>query len=628
MTKQRKTIGRYRVVHEIGRGTTGIVYLARDPRIERRVAVKVLRNVEDHRDRFIKEAQSAGKLAHPNIVTVHDFGEHDHHPFIVMEHVEGCSLKDLLLPDNPPLDLARALMIVDQVCDGLHYAHEKGVVHRDIKPANIMVGSQDRVKLVDFGIARDGDSTTTQAGARIGTPMYMSPEQAQGKPADRRSDIFSVGLVLFEMLARRPAFEGETGAVYHAIIATRVPRLRELIPDFDADLDEIVARATEPCPEARYVNLAELRRPLKQAMSRLERMSPADHATVTAGDAKSGGLGDDVNGACIVIDQTSFERMVEGPDEPALRRTGEPAAEETFDPLRAMDGQAKRHGPTEARVELDAENLDSGPRVAIDRSINDPLNRVAFELDHETNAVSTAEAMAAQDRSALAQERREAIRKVPYRAARRLVDPLDSTIQGLDAGIDESPGRSEFENLGLGRRSPFESPQPTRLQAESRRARSQVVRPPLRLKAGVWLGGFAIFALLVMLSLNAPMPPASRDILLQPAIAETKLTPDALAAKSESVTGVLIIDAVPWAEIVQISRASGETISFSGRQFTPANLTLDGDDYRITLRNPSSSETREVTVRVTPSETARAFVSFTPVSADEYFRRNGFGDLQ
>ena len=202
-------IGRYRVVSQIGKGAMGIVYAADDETLGRRVAVKVmmgdLEEEAEMRGRFFREAKITGQLAHRNIVTVFDLGEDDHHPFIVMELLSGLPLPEhLATAAGAPLDAKLDLMT--QVCEGLQVAHSKGVVHRDIKPSNLFVQHDGSVKILDFGVARLASSKLTRSGFLVGTPEFMSPEQARGEAVDARSDVFSAAGVFYFMLTGRGPF--------------------------------------------------------------------------------------------------------------------------------------------------------------------------------------------------------------------------------------------------------------------------------------------------------------------------------------------------------------------------------------------------------------------------------------
>ena len=185
----------------------GALYLAWDPTLERQIAIKLLRDDSDElRERFSREARFVARLRHPRIVTVFDVGEHDGQPFIAMEYVQGNTLADMVRAETA-LPVRLKLKWVEELCDGLGFAHRAGIVHRDVKPANLIVDADGSIKILDFGIARDGPGRT-QAGMLIGSLNYMSPEQVLGRPVDQRSDVFAVGGVLYELLTYRQAFPG------------------------------------------------------------------------------------------------------------------------------------------------------------------------------------------------------------------------------------------------------------------------------------------------------------------------------------------------------------------------------------------------------------------------------------
>jgi serine/threonine-protein kinase len=266
-----KKLGRFELVAEIGRGAMGIVYRAKDPMLERTVAIKTVNmgmdkdGAEMYEKRFYQEARAAGGLNHPNIVTVYDIGKTSDLCYMAMEYIEGPELRTLLLPGKP-LPVPRALSIAAQVAEGLSYAHERGVVHRDIKPANIMVPDNAPVKITDFGIARMRSSNVqTQTGMMMGSPKYMSPEQVIGKRADHRSDIFSLGVILYEMLTGAAPFTGESvNAVMYQIVNFVPPAPSAVNPGAPAALDVIVGRMLAKALDERYQSAAEIARGLRE----------------------------------------------------------------------------------------------------------------------------------------------------------------------------------------------------------------------------------------------------------------------------------------------------------------------------------------------------------------------------
>jgi|GEM_PF-2066584 len=251
------SVGRYEILKEIGRGAMGVVYLGRDPNIGRLVALKCLSSNldEEARRRFHQEALALGRLIHPNIVSIFDVGEDltTGSDYIVMEYIEGVSLAEML-KKNETLALDDIRSIGLQVCTALHFAHSKKVIHRDIKPGNILL-SQDSttVKVADFGIARLDLGARTQTHCFIGTPNYMSPEQCKGEAIDGRSDIFSVGAMLYELLTRQKAFPGENiTAIIYAVLNHVPVEPTVLFPNIPKSLSGVVMKAIEKDPNRRF----------------------------------------------------------------------------------------------------------------------------------------------------------------------------------------------------------------------------------------------------------------------------------------------------------------------------------------------------------------------------------------
>jgi serine/threonine protein kinase/Flp pilus assembly protein TadD len=275
-----KQIGPYRILCLLGRGGMGTVYKARDSRLERDVAIKVLPEalIEGTlRVRFEREARAASALNHPNICSVHDVGEFEGHPFLVMELLEGRTLRDYI--DTQPRDFGQIVQLAAEVADALEAAHAKHIVHRDIKPANIFVTERGHAKLLDFGLASraargagSGETSTqrmlTGPGSALGTIAYMSPEQARGEVVDARTDLWSLGVVLYEMVSGSRPFEGSTAAVIFDAILNKAPvPVRERNPEVPAELARIIARLLEKDRASRYQSAAELRAELEASRS-------------------------------------------------------------------------------------------------------------------------------------------------------------------------------------------------------------------------------------------------------------------------------------------------------------------------------------------------------------------------
>ncbi len=251
-------LGKYRIDGILGKGAMGVVYKAFDPHIERTVALKTIRkelfSEREQADlilRFKNEAQAAGRLNHPNIVMVYDYGEDSESAYIAMEFVEGTSLGALMVADKPTA-LARVTAWMGDLLLALEYAHSRGVVHRDIKPANLLITLSAQVKVSDFGIARIESSSLTQTGSMIGTPSYMSPEQFRGETADGRSDVFSAGVLLYQLLTGVRPFVGSASTVMQQILNLQPAPPSQLLPALGAGWDPVVARALAKAPADRY----------------------------------------------------------------------------------------------------------------------------------------------------------------------------------------------------------------------------------------------------------------------------------------------------------------------------------------------------------------------------------------
>src|SRR5258706_2807113 len=257
-------LGRYEIVRELGKGAMGIVYLAKDPLIGRLVALKTIRpsahaDDEDTREfqqRFVREAQSAGILNHPSIVTVHDIGQDEPSgmSFIAMEYVEGQNLKEALTQGRP-LNFDQIGDIAAQIAKPLDFAHSKGIVHPDVKPANIILLNGLRAKITDFGIAKiaSGGANLTSTGQFLGTPNYMAPEQIKGAPVDGRTDIFSLGICLYECLTRRKPFGGDSlTSISYKIGHEPFPPLHEINPQIPDGYGEVVSHCLAKDPSKRY----------------------------------------------------------------------------------------------------------------------------------------------------------------------------------------------------------------------------------------------------------------------------------------------------------------------------------------------------------------------------------------
>lgn len=286
-------LGRYEVLGELGQGAMGIVYKAKDPLIDRVVAIKTINlglaldEKEEYEGRFYQEAKAAGRLNHPNIVTIYDVGKSGDVAYIAMEFLQGRELRDIM-NDSGLLPVDQVLDIAAQVAQGLAYAHEHDIVHRDVKPSNIMVVRDGHAKITDFGIARMASSAVrTQTGMVLGSPKYMSPEQVMGKAIDQRSDIFSLGVMLYEMLTGQAPFNGENvnAIMYQTLNAVPAPpnTLNPAVPEM---VNFILAKALAKKVEDRYQNAKDFAVDLRACRDTLPRSGKQIDVSPAGGERK------------------------------------------------------------------------------------------------------------------------------------------------------------------------------------------------------------------------------------------------------------------------------------------------------------------------------------------------------
>ncbi len=305
-------IGKYEILAELGRGAMGTVYKARDPRLDRLVAVKMMSEEllieEEMRGRFQREAKSAANLQHPNIVTIFDFGELEGEgsPYIVMELLEGTSLSQLM-EEKKPERLEDRVSVIAQICRGLDYAHKRGVIHRDVKPGNIQVLPSGTAKVLDFGIALgEGSTIKTKTGLVMGTPNYMAPEQISSEVVDHRADMWAVGVILYELLSGERPFTATTipGLVYQ-IVHSPPPPLDERKLGLPPRLVQVVERVLQKNPDHRFRDLAHLARTLEKVMG-----APS-LTTEISGEARSRGYANNLELAKSLLTQGQPQRALE-----------------------------------------------------------------------------------------------------------------------------------------------------------------------------------------------------------------------------------------------------------------------------------------------------------------------------
>jgi eukaryotic-like serine/threonine-protein kinase len=283
-TEMASHLGRYQIDAEIGRGAMGLVYLAHDPKIDRQVAIKTIslftqeiEEEQEFRERFFIEARAAGRLSHPGIVTIFDVGEDTatREPYIVMEYVPGQPLNKILSGENRKLPLSLALQIAQEIAEALNYAHGQGVVHRDIKPANILITLDGHPKIADFGVAKLNQGLMTIPGQILGSPAYMAPEQLSGEGTDPRSDLFSLGVILYSMLTGFRPFQGNSAATVSFKVVNKDPLpVTSFDSNLPAALDRLVSRAIAKDPSQRYQTGMEMAQEIQKVRERQGLLGP------------------------------------------------------------------------------------------------------------------------------------------------------------------------------------------------------------------------------------------------------------------------------------------------------------------------------------------------------------------
>ena len=366
--------GRYVIVSELGRGAMGAVHRASDPLIERDVAIKTLlpnlppEIMDEVRERFLREARSAGRLNHPNIVTIYDVGEQDGVAYIAMELLEGKSLQQILR-ETPRLPIATIADLVAQVADGLDLAQRFKITHRDVKPANIMVSADWRAKLTDFGVAHVASSSMTQTGSALGSPKYMSPEAVTGQPVDPRSDIFSLGVVLYEMLVRRTPFErpgdNTVFAVMHRIAGEAHPAVTQIDAQIPAAFNTILDKALAKSQDKRYQRAGEMANDLRnyKAIAGSSPAPDADYAkTMVVSRPPSKPAQSDPATATLIDDLDVFARGFEEQQKESLRAEAAERQRKEEEIRRWAEAEEKRRQAFERERDAKAGVTQAGTR--------------------------------------------------------------------------------------------------------------------------------------------------------------------------------------------------------------------------------------------------------------------------
>jgi tetratricopeptide (TPR) repeat protein len=426
-------IGRYEIQRRLGRGGMGTVYVAHDPVLGRMVAIKVFAtdlDLPDAAQRFAREARSAAALNHPNIVTVHDYGDVSSQPFIVMEYVQGETLAEIIRR-KAPVAMTEKLRWIEELCAGASYAHRGGVLHRDIKPTNLMVNRAGQLKILDFGIARMMGTLSPKATALVGTPGYMAPEQILGESLDHRADLFSIGVVSYELLAYTEAFPGETlPTITHRILTQEPVPLRDRVPDLPADLTALVERSLRKNPAERFDDAESLRVAIGRVRRQLENDSPWDAASAPTviverpgGGVSKRGTGSQRQG---VPDAVGVAELTPPPDQYRFGR--EAIARRRTEQIEASLAQA--------RALLAAGDADAALDACVQALTLEETHPGALELERSIHA-----ALAAKRAGALLQEAESELGRQALTSAQDLLqqarelDPDNADLKRLERDL-------------------------------------------------------------------------------------------------------------------------------------------------------------------------------------------------
>ena len=598
-------VGRYEIQRRLGRGGMGTVYVAHDPVLGRMVAIKMFAgdlDVPDARERFAREARAAAALSHPNIVTVFDFGEFASQPYIVMEYVPGETMANLIRRKTP-IAIADKLRWMEELCVGAGYAHQMSLVHRDIKPANLMLDRSGRVKILDFGIARMLGIASNTA-VMIGTPGYMAPEQITGEPVDHRSDLFSIGVVFYELLAYAEPFPGDTlPMITHRIVHEEPTPLEQLVPDVHPEIIAIVRQAMRKRSAERFKDAEALRIAIARVRRRYESdddfnrpTRPVGFDTTTLSGANRGtGSARRRSNDAVGVAQMTPPPDPRRTDREALARRRTTQVEAALMLARTLLGQYKLHEALDAcqqaltldethagALELEEEiqtalRIHEGVEIAADDSIDSALTTAADPSSLPTGLMASR----LLDSQAVTRAHEQAFVVTglpPASSARPLTAPVPTAATAVAVPAPTGTVPAPAVTVPA-------APEVAPL------ARERAAGLPMK-----WVG-VAVAA------------------LASAAVAALMLTGGAPA------TGTAVIDAAPWATITEIRNETGDVHPLPAQASTPLSLALPAGTYQISLTGPPPAAKKEtVTLRVNVGQTSVAPVTrFQSLTAEEYF---------
>jgi serine/threonine-protein kinase len=682
-------IGRYEIQRRLGRGGMGTVYVAHDPVLGRMVAIKLFAgdlDMPDARERFAREARAAAALNHPNIVTVYDFGEVASQPYIVMEYVPGDTLAHIIRR-KVAASMADKLRWIEDLCAGAGYAHQMSVVHRDIKPANLMLDRSGRLKILDFGIARMlGIASNTSV--MIGTPGYMAPEQITGDPVDHRSDQFSIGVVLYELLSYTEPFAGDTlPQITHRIVSQEPTPLEQLVPDINPDLVAIVSQALKKANAQRFKDAETMR----QAIARVRRhyesdsdwntptMPPVGHDNLHGGGGRGTGSARRKSPDSVGVAQLTPPPDPRRTDREALARRRVQQIDAALMLARTLFEQRKLDEALDACQQALTLDESHGGALQLEEEIQTAIRiREGVEIAADDGAVNPAEGPTIMDPGLSASRLLESQAVTRYHEdAFAFTAPPQTTPEprqtkppsavpvpsNVNQPVSEKTAirlpaaPADATIIAPARKTPSPVPAPAAMPAAPAVAKAppqkpatsakvpekkKVDRPDIMALARQWYAS-AVGAI-------RPATGGASQALrgsTSPAVQkQKKISPLVwggvgvgvlalagvgiyLLTRGPAPTGATIIDAVPWATVVAVRNERGESQTLPSPAATPLKLTLPAGTYEVTLAGPPpESRTETVSVRVEVNATALVQAPrFRGVTVDEYFEQYiGAGD--
>ena len=594
-------IGRYVIRRRLAYGGMGTLYLAHDPVLDRTVVLKLFHaDLEgpDARERFVREARAVAALNNPNIVTIYDYGEYSSQPFLVMEYIDGETLA-ALIRRRPSLPTIVKVRWMEDLCAAVGYAHERGIIHRDIKPANLMIDAYGRIKVLDFGIARMHGTIVTKTTGLIGTPGYVAPELIRGNVADRRSDVFSIGVVCYELFSYvEPFGTGTTFAMNHRILNEDPVPLDVVQPGLPPELPSLVARALLKDPEQRFER-AEMMRDVLTGVRRY--VEAAEPATVSASGAMLRELIPSITSSPSRDDRPPTAPVVTNPPVGATPVAGLPLAT----PVRTP-----RQSTREALARQREEQLQGWIQLARDHiaagEIADAREACAQALKLEPAHAGVLELL-----GSIGTDSGRSRRTPSHGSASRQVSLVDQPAGRPDANVSSSGSSAAAASTprpvarDSASRVAVPAPTPSTWNAGSQTAsRAWIGRLRDRLTARVGLLALAIVTVLA----------AGAAIIWLPFGREGTVAPPPGPV-------LVVIDASPWATIRGIRSESGERHSLPQNASTPLAVSLTPGSYRVSLVGPPpASELREVGLRVEANASPRVYEPFPSMTAEDYLR--------